>query len=116
MTEHSHSGPNSQLVTHNHNHGGISHDHDSLKPFHVWTWQLRSAASDVNESSLAGQVRAASHPDDIMCALHAARPEDRAGLLSLRGVGMLRRVARLCDVDAGTMTKKDLVKAISENF
>jgi hypothetical protein len=39
MTEHTHSGPNSQLVTHNHKHGEVNHDHDSLKPFHVWAWQ-----------------------------------------------------------------------------
>ena len=76
--------------------------------------------SRATESILADQVRAArgaTGPDDIMSALHAARPEDCAELLSLRGTAMLRKVARLCDVSCpDVMTRQALITAITEQF
>lgn len=73
--------------------------------------------SRATESILADQVRAATHADDIMAALHAARPADRAELLNLRGVAMLRNVAHLCDVSgAYTLSKRSAVAAITESF
>jgi hypothetical protein len=76
--------------------------------------------SRATESILAGQVRAArgaTGPDDIVSALHAARPGDRGELLSLRGAAMLREVARACGVScADTMTKPAAIAAIVESF
>ena len=70
------------------------------------------------ESILADQVRGATWADDIMSALHAAAPGDRAELLNLRGLAMLRKVARQCDVPcAATLkTKRDAIEAITANF
>ena len=36
--EHTHRGPAGRGVTHNHNHGTSDHSHDSMRPFHEWTW------------------------------------------------------------------------------
>jgi hypothetical protein len=76
--------------------------------------------SRATESILADQVRdarGASGPGDIVSALHAALPEDRAELLGLRGTAMLRNVARACGIDVSpAATKQEVIAAITGNF
>jgi hypothetical protein len=69
------------------------------------------------ESILVDQVRDATDADDIVSALQASRPEGRSELLSLRGVAMLRNVARAAGIDVYPATAKHaVIAAITENF
>jgi len=94
-TEHTHQGPNSQTVAHNHNHGDYRHDHGSLKPFDRWQYRpgMDTAQRDAEMIRLqavlldhAGLVQVSpSRAYRLLGRINALRKANGFDPLSLRG-------------------------------
>jgi hypothetical protein len=92
VTAHTHHGPNGQVTGHNHAHGDIDHSHDSLRPFHVWTWKAGEPAPVPVKVPAGRAMRhyCLSSIDDRLPAAHA------------RGEGKPKR--KRCAYCGGTFT------------
>lgn len=79
MTEHTHNGPDSQQVTHNHRGDEVAHGHSDLKPWHAWTWrpaEVAEAATETVRLAIEVTVPAGTDHQDVAVAINRALDED----------------------------------------